>query len=301
MSAIHCPANKDIVMRILVILLLLPSLAFAWGDKGHKLVAALAWEQLPLAVKSEVMTLLSDGTESSAGEKEKAAGKKTITYEKEQQARDHAQGLLFQEAAVWADEVKGQSRYKHLKKLHYVNLPEGVYQYKAARDCKKNRCIVEAIKKYQIEYKDKSLPIKDRRLALRMLIHLVGDIHQPFHAGFGHDRGGNKLKVSFFGEATNIHQLWDRGLIYHLKLSREKLLSLRASNIIGVTEPSSAQAKELSPVVWAQESHRLVKGLYPGVSSRKAVLGKNYALAHQSLVTKQLMLASERLVGVLSK
>jgi hypothetical protein len=105
--------------------------------------------------------------------------------------------------------------------------------------------------------------------------------------------------VSFFGESTNLHQLWDSGLIYRLKLSREKLLSVRGSKIVRGAEASSAKAKELSPVVWAQESHRLVKGLYPGESSRKPVLGKNYVLAHQSLVTKQLVLASERLVGVL--
>jgi hypothetical protein len=98
-----------------------------------------------------------------------------------------------------------------------------------------------------------------------------------------------------------LHQLWDSGLIYRLKLSREKLLSVWGSKIVRGAETSSEKAKELSPVVWAQESHRLVKGLYPGESSRKPVLGKNYALAHQSLVTKQLVLASERLVGVLSK
>jgi len=242
---------------ILFLLMLVPQLVFAWSDKGHKLVAELAWGQLPEPVQIEIQRILK-------------------------------QDNLLQ-AAVWADYVKGQSRYKHLKKLHYVNLPCDSDQYIAARDCKKNRCVVEAIKKYQIQLADQNLPMKDRRLALRMLVHLIGDIHQPMHAGYQFDRGGNKYKVHFLGDKTNLHQLWDSKLINALKLDAK---TLQKSSLWQVETGS------LSPAGWAQESHEMLKNIYP--VARQKNLGRNYMLAHGELVKRQLILASKRLHKVLT-
>lgn len=243
-------------MRLLLVLLLLPQFVFAWSDKGHKLVAELAWGQLPQAIQVEVQSILKQGD--------------------------------LQQAAVWADHVKGQFRYKHLKKLHYVNLPRDSDQYIAARDCKKNRCVVEAIKTYRIQLADQNLPIKDRRLALRMLVHLIGDIHQPMHAGYQHDRGGNKHKVRFLGDKTNLHQLWDSKLINALKLDAKNLKQSPLWN---------TKTGFISPASWAQDSHKLLKKIYP--VARQKHLGRNYMLAHGELVKRQLILASKRLHKVI--
>ena len=61
--------------------------------------------------------------------------------------------------------------------------------------------------------KSPDAPRNEKRIALRFVAHLVGDIHQPLHAGFAEDRGGNSVDVRFNGRKMNLHSLWDTALV----------------------------------------------------------------------------------------
>ena len=71
--------------------------------------------------------------------------------------------------------------------------------------------MVDKINEFRLVFKDKSKPIKDRRFALRFLIHCIEDMHQPCHVGDNHDKGGNQTQVRWFDKGTNMHRVWDSG------------------------------------------------------------------------------------------
>lgn len=77
---------------------------------------------------------------------------------------------------------------------------------------------ITALTKFTATLRDPKAPIEDGRVALRFIVHIIGDLHQPLHVGRGNDRSGNATPVSFFNCPTNLHSLWDSGLIDHEKL-----------------------------------------------------------------------------------
>lgn len=233
---------------------------FAFGDLGHKTVAALAWPQLTPFAKQNVERLLGVGE------------------------------AAFIDASVWADHIKSDERFNYLKPLHYVNMPKAAKQYKKTRDCKKDACVVEAIKRFkQIANSGSDI---ERTLSLRMLIHLIADIHQPLHAGLYEDRGGNWYEVSFNGEPMSLHKLWDHGLLKALNQDWREL-----SNTLAAT-PS--QARLAGPVVWAEESHLIAVNEVYQVAENSAVSPAYQANANK-ILEAQLVNAGWRLAMVLNK
>jgi hypothetical protein len=86
-------------------------------------------------------------------------------------------------------------------------------EHNQQRNCKLRNCIIEAIAWYLQVLKSPDAPRNEKRTALRFVAHLVGDIHQPLHAGFAEDRDGNSVEVRFNGRKENLHSLWDTGLL----------------------------------------------------------------------------------------
>jgi len=93
--------------------------------------------------------------------------------------------------------------------LHYVNSPPDSDGYDAQRDCADGCCVVGAIEHYADVLHDPTTPRPLKIEALKFLVHFVGDVHQPMHAGYERDKGGNDVKVWFFDNNTNLHSLWD--------------------------------------------------------------------------------------------
>jgi hypothetical protein len=96
---------------------------------------------------------------------------------------------------------------------HFINFPKDANTYDQQRDCKLRNCIIEAIAWYVQVLKSGDAPRNEKRTALRFVAHLVGDVHQPLHAGFAEDRGGNSVDVRFNGRKENLHSLWDTALV----------------------------------------------------------------------------------------
>lgn len=166
---------------IALIAVLIPATSFGWGRDGHRIIGHIAEQFLSTNARAAVRDLLGD--ESLA------------------------------DVSTWADEVRGSPAYRWTAPLHYVNSPPGSDGYDAQRDCADGCCVVGAIEHYADVLRDSQAPRPVRIEALKFLVHFVGDVHQPLHAGYGVDRGGNDVKVFFFGDNTNLHSLWDSGLI----------------------------------------------------------------------------------------
>lgn len=230
----------------------------AWGAEGHRLIAQLAALQLTERASAGVSRLLS--------------GEPAVTMSK---------------AATWADEV----RSRKTAGWHYVNMQSDDCTYERVRDCREGKCIVEALSK-QVAILRSTKSDSERADALRWVIHLIGDIHQPLHAGLSWDKGGNNQQVRAFGRGTNLHSVWDSLL---LRFREDGLDPLRL--IAGSDEIASAEPPQ--PELWAAESCRIVRtpGFYP--ASRD--VDQFYAKHWDAILVMQIQKAARRLASTLNE
>jgi hypothetical protein len=239
-------------------LTLLPSLANALGAEGHRVVAMLAESQLTPKALVEVHRLLA-----------------------------LEPGATLASVSTWAD----QHRSRRTAPWHYVNFPRDSCTYDKERDCPGGQCVVEAINT-QTKILASNGSDESKLLALKYVDHFVADIHQPLHAGYADDRGGNTYQLQAFGRGTNLHALWDSGLIKQMGMGADTMTKKLTSHSI------PPDAANLSAANAAEESCRIVGriGFYPG---RK--LGGNYLETYDPVLNRQLQLAGARLAGILNR
>ena len=151
---------------------------FAWGQKGHDVTAYIAEQHLTPAARAAVESLL-DG--------------KSIVY-----------------WANWLDNASHQRPLAYTKTWHYKNIDEGVRYEEAPANPAGDA--VTAIKSRIEILNDPNTTAEERRLALKILIHVVGDLHMPLHMGHATDLGGNRIKVKFFNRDNNLHAVWDSSI-----------------------------------------------------------------------------------------
>ena len=231
--------------------------AHAWGAEGHQVIALIAQSQLAPKAKAEVDRLLA-----------------------------LEPGETLASVSTWADEHRNPATGP----WHYVNFPRDSCVYAAERDCPDGQCVIGAIQKeLRILY---SKAPDDRRLtALKYVVHFVGDVHQPLHAGFQDDRGGNKYQIQDFGTGSNLHALWDSGLIKNLNEDTEHMAARLSAMPIPVV------AIDLDAVHAAEESCQIVSapGFYP-----EHKLGAEYVEMYTKTLEMRLLLGGVRLAGVLN-
>ena len=255
--------------------------AMAWGALGHRLVGELAEGHLQPSTEHAVRDLL-------AGEPEPTLG-----------------GV-----ANWADSLRTSDpdRFRQTSRWHYVNLPGNSCRYDMARDCPDGQCVVEAIEIQRTLLADRSQLREVRRDALKFLVHLVGDVHQPLHAGNHDDKGGNQFQVSLrtaiAPEAyarnrysngvmgTNLHSVWDYYILAGANLTEAQY----ANRLTGNPWPPPATAMG-DPATWAGESCRTVDahGLYPATH----LMDRSYLDAQRPLAEQRIGLAAYRLARLL--
>ena len=253
----HRPLRAVAVLVPLLTLACHPLTATAWGPEAHRLVAALAERQLTVASKAEVQRLLA-----------LQPGATLVSISTE------ADGTRTAATAPW----------------HYVNLARDAdCRYDAARDCVGGQCAVSAIET-QIGVLSSSASEADRLQALKYLVHLVADLHQPLHAAFADDRGGNRYQVQAFGAGTNLHAVWDVGLVENWPggpvALRTEAAMLRVSPV-----PSG-------PSDWAAESCRVASA--PAFYPSDRTIGSDYVKRWKGTVLSRLVLAARRLAGILN-
>ena len=252
-------------MALLICASWLPLPARAWGPHSHEVVAEIAARHLDPAARREVERLLGDRAD-----------------------------LAMREVATWADGVRDQPKYRDTGPLHYVNFKRGACRYDARRDCRDGRCVIGAVTRYTARLADRSAGDAERREALAFVIHFVGDVHQPLHAGWREDRGGNDVQVRIGRKGSNLHALWDDALARRAGLRvrehADKILKTRPA-------PGSLAWSAEAPVAWAVESCRIVNGdLYPPTPD----IDDAYVARMLPVVEQRIELAGLRLAALLN-
>ncbi len=255
----------NILRLVLIPIVLVPTLAWAWGPHSHELVAEIAARHLDPAPRAVVEDLLGDRAD-----------------------------LAMREMATWADRVREQPQFRGTAPLHYVNFPRDVCHYDAGRNCRGGRCVVAAIGTYVAQLADRNTGRQARADALAFVIHFVGDIHQPLHVGWGDDRGGNDVQVRVDGKGSNLHALWDDTLARSARLRvREHADKLLASPLTA----KRVAWGDAAPVLWAEESCRaLARGVYPDAPD----ISDAYMQRMLPLAEERIELAGRRLAALLN-
>jgi hypothetical protein len=206
---------------------LIPSPALAWGKTGHRVVAAIADTQLSGLARAHVEEILGPGES-------------------------------LDEAANWPDEMRaapGDFWQKTATPWHYVTLNGIIYDHAPPEGD-----ALEALTRFSKTLRDPNATRADKQLALRFVVHLVGDLHQPLHNGKCCDRGGNDVKVTWFGKPTNLHAVWDSQLVDDEQLSFTELAAKLERHI---SNDDVIKWWDVNPRDWISESAELRDTLYP--------------------------------------
>jgi hypothetical protein len=204
-------------------------------------------------------------------------------------------GQALADASTWADEIRDGRGGSG--PLHFVNIPITAAAYDPSRDCPGGRCIIAAIDSFAGVLADAEVPRPERAEALRFLVHLVADLHQPLHVGDNHDKGGNQTQVRLGDTGTNLHAVWDGQLIEALGLDERAYLARLHARM----RTLDLAAYERGTVVsWAMEGHRVARDLaYRFPRNRR--LDSAYVRAGLEQVDLALIKAGVRLAAVLER
>ena len=201
----------------------------AWGQTGHRAIGEIAEAHMRPETVKKARALL-DGHD--------------LAY-----------------ASTWADEIRSDpKRYGHTFNWHYTTWQDEDERFHSADETKDTGFLLTQVDKQLAILKNTRAPKTERAEALRFVVHLVGDAHQPLHVGGGNDRGGNTCRVTWFGKATNLHSVWDGEIIESNGLSYTELAEFASQ---GRTAADIAAAKRGDLRSWSQESKKLRADLYP--------------------------------------
>jgi hypothetical protein len=198
------------------------------------------------------------------------------------------------DAATWPDH-EGRS-IRDFDPLHYVTIPENAGGYDQARDCPERNCMVAALIWFSKVVADKDAPIMLRRLALHYVAHLVGDMHQPLHAGRVSDSGGTGIYVSYRGATTNLHFFWDTNLVEMETENDEEVAKRLTANL---TEEQRRKWQAGDPRQWTNESLMLVRS-HAYKTGPSAELSDEYVEKARPIVRQRLAQAGIRLAWLLN-
>ena len=241
---------------------------WAWWDIGHKVVCQVAWQEIAPSTRAAIEDLLGGPEPGLAN------------------------------ACVWADEVKNEPKYSNTKPHHYINLPHDSEAIDLDIDCPPEPgCVVRAADRHFATLSDSESPKQSRTEALKFLTHFVGDMHQPLHAGYATDRGGNNIEVTFFGNKTNLHKVWDGEMLkHHLERNKQSWKELARTLHLEITQEERREWRAGKPADWAFESFRMAKHCaYKKPSNGWRRLKQKYLDHHLLPVMRQLKKAGIRL------
>ncbi|HBY60327.1 MAG TPA: S1/P1 Nuclease [Solibacterales bacterium] len=252
-------------MRILSCFVCVTSL-FAWGPEGHQTVSRLAEKRLNPKARAMVSEILGP-----------------------------SQTLVT--VAVWADEVRRDRRESG--PWHYINIPIDAKRGTTAAFCPPEGCVVRKVTELVAALKGGSLAGGEREEALKYLVHFVQDMHQPLHCGDRRDRGGNDVKVKYFGRDTNLHAVWDSGILFQLKQDSETLAA-RLDAATGAGDRKAWAKGSVEDWAWEaqKESRKVAYGRLPKGATE---LGDEYQKRTVRTVERQLAKGGVRLAAILNE
>lgn len=241
-----------------------PDNELRWGAFTHRVVARVASLQIDGSTGREVRRLL--GRESLA------------------------------EVSNWADDIRGAR--PATGPWHYVNVPVWQSSYRASL-CPRAGCVIGTLEAQEKILADHSRPPAERAEALRWVVHLVADLHMPLHVGDRGDRGGNDVQLRFLGRQTNLHALWDSGLLNATGQSEGDMVATIRDRIRRRGDLRVIAAG--SVVDWAMESHAVARDVAYGFLPASLILDDRYFDVARPVLEDRILRASIRLAAILDR
>lgn len=251
---------KRVLLVLLSLLFVLPS--FGWGQKGHDVTAYVAECNLRPGVRNKVMKLL---------------GNRSLVY-----------------YANWLDNASHTPEYAYTSTWHYANVDEGCTY--ATMEKHPSGDVVTAVDSLVAKLKRKDLAPDEERLALMMLIHLVGDMHCPMHAGRRTDRGGNEVTVQFFNTPAKLHTIWDSNLVE--AAHKWGYIDWR-QQIDRAGKREKRKIAEGSTLDWFNETHKVAERIYADTPAGTTV-SYDYIALYTPVIEEQLLRGGLRLAKLLN-
>ncbi|MBK6941733.1 MAG: S1/P1 nuclease [Planctomycetes bacterium] len=244
------------------------SIAAGWGTKGHGITGIIAEKFLTADAKAGVEDLI---------------GRSRLVW-----------------ISTWADVIRDEQ--PDTAPWHYVNIAPGAEGYERERDCADGRCVVEKIEEMKRVLVDPDREKTERVHALKWLVHLVGDVHQPLHCANAADRGGNSIHVTLDGERYNLHELWDSTVIERQHLDEG---AYAKALIDEIRESDVASWQQGSAAEWATETWKLARTVAYVDERGEAIvdgakLTRTYVTTRVPVIDEQLKKAGVRLAGLLN-
>lgn len=245
--------KKNIFSFLVITFLFLPFNAFSWGKKGHALVAQVAFNYIDPNTRKVLLEYLD--------------------------------GMSIEDAANWMDDIKSDHSYDKLKPLHYINEERG----QNINSSHENN-IIGALTRTIDELKDyKSMSKEEVKTKLCILMHLVGDLHQPLHVGYGADKGGNTYQINFYGRGTNLHSFYDSGIIQYKNLTLSQCLKSKT-----YSKDELLEIEKIDVVEWANQSRSFLPEIYKNNGSKidDLYVDRNYLIIQEQIQKAGIRLAS---------
>jgi hypothetical protein len=252
-------------LLLIVAVFYLPLQSMAWGTQGHRICGQIANNYLTPQARKAIEAIL--GNESIAM------------------------------ASNWADFIKSDPTYSYLSPWHYIDFDKA-YSYPEMVEYLNHDVNVDAYTKLNFliaELKKTDLSKENKLLYLRMLIHIIEDVHQPMHTAHTDDKGGNDFKVNWFSTPTNLHSVWDSQLIDFQQLSYTEYATW--INHSTLAQRTAWQKEPISQ--WLFESNQIAEKLYTEIKPGDT-LNYKYNFTHIEIVNQQLLKAGVRLAGILN-
>lgn len=235
--------------------------AFDWGKTGHRTTGEIAQKYLTKKAKRALAELL-DG-----------------------------ESLAF--VSTYADEIKSDKAYRSYGPWHYVNVPfDKTYNTHPKSE---RGDLIQGIDRCVAIIKNPTTSRSEKAFHIKMLVHLVGDLHQPLHTGLQEDKGGNDFQVQWFKSGTNLHTVWDTKMIEHYNMSYSEL----ATTMPELSKQEIKTIQQGTPTIWMEESRELVKKIY-STTSKGDALGYGYMYQYFNTLRDCLQRAGIRIAGILN-
>lgn len=281
-------ALRRLWLAAALLLALAPAPAAAWWEYGHETVAAIAEMNVSPATRREIRRLLAQS--------------RTLET-------PTCPARTIEEASVWPDCIKQlRDRFSYAAPWHYQNV-DICRPFDPESACRDGNCVSAQIERSARLLADRTLPVRERLTALAFLVHLVGDLHQPLHAGDRGDLGGNRFAASYglIAGRTNLHSIWD-GYLAERAISTPPA---EAAGLLAELAPADREAARQGSVTdWARESWQLARDLAYGtmlsdpcaaVPAERPVLREDQVRALLPAVRRQIARGGLRLARMLDE
>lgn len=234
--------------------------AFSWGKTGHRIVGEIAQRNLTKEAQKGIKEILGDEDLSRV--------------------------------ATWADEIRSNKKYDYSAPWHYASIPTGKTYFEQKRN--KDGDVIEALFRFEETLRNPKSTKDEKSEALKFMVHMLGDLHQPLHVGLAEDRGGNTVRLKWFKGETNLHAIWDENIVDFEQLSYTEY----ANYLNHFTDLEKKSFTSGTFLDWARESQELRSVVYDTGGSES--IGYEYHHKIKPVMELRLRQAGLRLATMLN-